>query len=134
VRAGFSHTALQSVVCSITETDDFQFPGFQQAEEPESGEVVVGPAMMVVASASAFVSPALAQDRSQASSQPLVDLFEFALMAVLEVAEPAFQRSVHFFDDGFQTLAAGFACLGFERFLQEILSKVVFLSFRRCYF
>jgi len=62
VHADFSHTALQSVVFSITETGDFQFPGFLQAEEAQSGEVVVGPAMVIQSSASAFGSPALAQD------------------------------------------------------------------------
>lgn len=53
-RADLPHPALQSVVCSITETGICRFPGIQQAEEPEFREVAVGPALVIDATATAF--------------------------------------------------------------------------------
>ena len=64
-RADLPHPALQSVVCSITETGIRRFPGIQQAKEPEFREVAVGPTLVVFATAPTFQAAPLSQNGPQ---------------------------------------------------------------------
>ena len=116
--ADFPHPALQLVVCSISETDDFRDFGFQQAKEPQFGEVVVGPALAVSAASSALAAASLSQDGSQSHAYPSVDAFQFVVLGVFEVAIPACKRPVDVRHDGFHALAVSPPRSGFNGFAQ----------------
>jgi hypothetical protein len=79
------------VVCSISETDDFRDFGFQQAKEPQFGEVAVGPALVV--SASAFAAASLSQDGAQSHAYPSVDASKFVVLGVFEISHTSRQAS-----------------------------------------
>jgi hypothetical protein len=81
------------VVCSISETDDFRDFGFQQAKEPNFGEVAVGPALVVSASTSAFAAASLSQDGAQSHAYPSVDASKFVVLGVFEVSHTNRQAS-----------------------------------------
>lgn len=108
------------MVCSVSETDDFPGPGFQQAEEPESGEVAVGPAMVILPAAAAPAATTLAQYGAQSHPHPLVDLTQLADMGVFEAGEPAFERPVEVRRNGFHALSAGPAGLEFDGLSQRV--------------
>ena len=116
--ADLPHPALQLVVCSISETDDFRDFGFQQAKEPKFGEVVVRPALVVSASTSAFAAASLSQDGSQSHAYPSVDASKFAVLGVFEVAIPTGKRPVDVRHDGFHALAVDPPRPGFDGFAQ----------------
>ena len=114
--ADLPHPALQLVVCSISETDDFRDFGFQQAKEPKFGEVAVGPALVVSASTSAFAAASLSQDGAQSHAYPSANTYKFVVLGVFEVAIPTGKHPVDVCHDGFHAFSVGPPRPGFDGF------------------
>ena len=106
-QADFPHPAHQLVVCSITETGDFEFLGIKQAEEPKFREVAVGPALMVGAMTAAFATATFSKDGAQSHADPSIDCCQLAVFNVFEVGVPADECSVQVHHDGVHTSPVG---------------------------
>ena len=92
--------------------------GCFQAVKPVFGEEGVGPALMVGASTTAFLSHPLAEKAPQSHANPAVEPLERPLMAVLEVCKPATKRRVERGDDREKAVAGATRRLATNRVLE----------------
>jgi len=95
--------------------------GFYKAEKSMNSKESVGPAKMIVSSADAVESFALAQDTPKTSPYPFIHDGKGRFVTMLEVLKPASQGAVDIFDDHGQTAAVatlGFGAYGIPELLQ----------------
>src|SRR5262249_48570784 len=117
------HPALRLVVLPTMGLTG-QSMGMLQAEEPVLGKEDVGPSPMVVAACNPVPSAPTAQQASQPTAYPAVEITEDTAMAVLVVAEPAAQNRIEVIDDRPQAGARGATGLCAKRILQLPLALV----------
>ena len=82
------------------------------------GKERIGPAMMVVSSAPTALLRPFAQNTSQSCANPAVDSLERRVVTVLEITEPASQRTVDVLNDAFKRTPVGASCLGTQSRLE----------------
>src|SRR5437667_10138672 len=122
-RADFPHPALQLVISPLRLAR--LGAGCGHREQPAFGEVGIRPELVVSHSDPPFQVVALAQDGSQSSAYPTVQVSKRTFLAVLEIRKPSTQGAVHLRNDLFHAFAvgpSGFLANGFFELFQALLA------------